>query len=135
MEKQDLHKLVELAQSGNREALERVCHHLQNTIKGRLSKVINDPELVEDLSQETYLRLLRGFQNIKEPIKIKSFVAKIALGVINDHFREYYKWKDIIVRDEHPQEEPNYVKGCVLKDDEGLFNKITDAVQANNRVS
>jgi RNA polymerase sigma factor (sigma-70 family) len=49
---------------------------------------------VDDLTQETYLRLLRNLTTIREPMKLRSFVAKVALHVTQDYFREKYREKE-----------------------------------------
>ena len=87
---------------------------------------MKDLELVEDLSQDTYLRLIKGIQNIKNPIKIKNFVAKIALYVLNDYLRKHYKWKEIIVTEQNLEKsipEKNLRIKKVSEDD--FFDKMT----------
>ena len=127
MKKQDLYKQVERAQSGDKKALEIICRELQEEVKGTLSRIIKDPELVEDLSQETYLRLIKDIRSIRDPIKIRNFVAKMALFILHDHFRHKGKWKEVFI-----QEDAHLTdwKGLYFEadGDDGnaqLFNKIT----------
>ena len=126
MERPQFQKQVELAQSGDKNALEFVCRELQGEVKSTFSKLIKDSDLVEDLSQETYLRLIKGIQNIKDPIKIKNFVAKIALHVLNDYLRKHYKWKEIILSDRNFEEStPKKNLRINQVSDEDFFNKMT----------
>jgi RNA polymerase sigma factor (sigma-70 family) len=53
-----------------------------------------DNDIVDDLSQETYLRLLKNLTTIREPMKLRSFVAKVALHVTQDYFRGKYREKE-----------------------------------------
>ena len=127
MKKQDLYKQVERAQSGDREALEIICRELREEVKGTLSRIIKDPELVEDLSQETYLRLIKSIRNIRDPVKIRNFVAKMALFVLNDYFRHKAKWKEVFIQeDAHLTDWQRLYFETDGDDGNGqLFNKIT----------
>lgn len=121
----ELQKLVERAKSGDRKALETVCRILESEVKIILRHKISDFELVNDLSQEIFLRLIRNIQDIKEPVKLRNFVAKMALFVINDYFRSNSKWKEILVR-EHghftlPKSSP---VEKVIDESNELFNKL-----------
>jgi RNA polymerase sigma-70 factor (ECF subfamily) len=84
-------ELVKAVQSGDRKALEQLCGKLNQHVRFTISKIIHDPDIQEDISQEIYLRLIRNITQLREPVKIKYFVSSIALCVINDHFREKYK--------------------------------------------
>ena len=120
----ELSKLVEDAKSGNRKALEAVCRILESEIKIILRQKISDLELVNDLSQETYLRLIKGIQDIKEPVKIRNFVAKMTLYTLNDYFRNHAKWKKILIREDvHLSDSRIFYKKEEVDDSE-LFNKL-----------
>ncbi len=116
---------MERAKSGDRNALEAVCRLLNGHIKNTLARTFDDPDLIEDLSQETYVRLIRGIQDITEPVKIKNFVAKMVLYVIHDHFREHYKWKGIILSS-NVNDEAGYSKPIdILKENSEFLDKMT----------
>lgn len=100
MKNEKLAFLVEKAQTGNRNALNQLCHELQNLIQMTLSKMIKNPDTLRELSQETFCRLISSLGNLKEPVKIKPYVCRITLNVINDYFREKYKWREILVKDD-----------------------------------
>jgi len=126
MERDEFQKQVELAQSGDKKALEIVCRELQGEIKSTFSRLVKNPDLVEDLCQETYIRLIKDIQNIKDPIKIKNFVAKIALYVLNDYLRKHYKWKKIILTGQNLEESvpENNLWIKEISEDE-FFDKMT----------
>ena len=56
MERPQFQRQVELAQSGDKKALEIVCRELQGEIKNTFSKLVKNPDLVEDLCQETLIK-------------------------------------------------------------------------------
>ncbi len=131
----ELTKLVEDAKSGNEKALEAVCRILESEVKIILRHKISDFELVNDLSQEIFFRLIRSIQDIKEPVKIRNFVAKMALFVLNDYFRSNSKWKELLVR-EHghftlPKSSP---VEKVIDESNELFNKLA-VEEAINEIS
>ncbi len=115
----ELADLVRRAQAGERRAMEKVCRQLQNQIKCTLSRVICNSSIVEDLSQETYLRLIKNFSNIREPIKIKRYVAQIVTYVINDYFREKYKLAHISIKGQS-----DLCDGSITPGDDEILHEI-----------
>jgi RNA polymerase sigma factor (sigma-70 family) len=94
-------KLVQLLtsyQQGNRQALNVLCLELKKIINGYFWKKFNDEAVVNDLTQETYLRLIQSLPNLRQPMKLLSFVAKIAVHVSLDYLRKqhYQKRKQVI---------------------------------------
>ncbi len=125
MENKTLSVLVQLAQTGNAEALERLCCELRKQIEYPLKSTFKDPEVVKDLAQETYLRLLKGFQSVKEPVKIRHFVAAITLSVMNDYFRRRSNKKIITVENLPHTSRP--LAEYESRDEEAVHNKISIA--------
>jgi len=89
-------KLVKKAQSGDDKALAELCRLLQTEIRTAVGRVIQDQALVEDLCQDTYLRLLKSIKDLREPTKIKYFVAKLTAYSIKDYFRKRQKRTRVI---------------------------------------
>ncbi len=57
-------------------------------------KKVNDKEEAEDLTQDTFLRLL-DYQSMLRPDTIKYFLFTIVRNLVNDYLRRYYKWQEI----------------------------------------
>lgn len=87
----DLGQLLKKAQKGDKKSLEIICSELRDLMWRYFIKRFHDPNLVDDLSQETYLRLLKNILNIKEPMRLKNFVLKVAFHVTQDYFRQKYR--------------------------------------------
>lgn len=83
--------LLTKAQKGNRWALEMLCSELEAFLRPYFRKRFTDPEVVNDLSQETYLKFLQSFPKIREKMQLKSFVAKVAFHVTQDYLRVKYR--------------------------------------------
>jgi RNA polymerase sigma-70 factor (ECF subfamily) len=86
--------LLRKAQQGDENALNLLCRELEGNIRGYFWTKFRDNDIVDDLSQETFIRLLRNLTTIREPMKLRSFVAKVALHVTQDYFREKYRAKE-----------------------------------------
>lgn len=89
--KKHLARLLRSAQSGDKESLRLLCHELEQYIRGYFWAKFRDNAIVDDLAQETYVRLLKNLLTIRDKMKLQSFVAKVAFHVTQDHFRQTYR--------------------------------------------
>ncbi len=84
-------KLIELFdkyKSGDEKSLELICKKAEQFIRPYFEHKFRDENLVNDLCQDTYIRLLFSLKNVRQPLKFKSFVLKTAFYVMQDHFRK-----------------------------------------------
>ncbi len=56
-------------------------------LRGWFRGHVRDPELVDDLCQETFLRALRGFSRLRDPSRFSSWLYRTAENLLRDHFR------------------------------------------------
>ncbi len=77
-------------QKGDQKALELLCRSLEEIMRGYFKAKFFDKAVVDDLCQETYIRLLRTLPTIQEPMKLKNFVLKVSFHVMQTHFRKKY---------------------------------------------
>ncbi len=90
--------LYEQSVNGDKQALEELCAELGSYIRQYFEYRISDPDLINDLSQEAYLRLLQNLPNIREPVKLKGFVIKTAFHIMRDYLRKKLnKYRDIAI--------------------------------------
>lgn len=87
----DLGQLLRKAQKGDEKSLELICTELKDLMWRYFIRRFQDLNLINDLSQETYLRLLKNIPKIKEPMRLKNFVLKVAFHVTQDYFRQKYR--------------------------------------------
>ena len=66
---------------------------LRGWFRGR----VRDPELVDDLCQETFLRALRGFSRLRDPSRFSSWLYRTAENLLRDHFRRKTRRGDKVV--------------------------------------
>ena len=89
--KEQLADLLNKAQTGNDIALQQLCKALEGFLRGYFQKRFQDSVLVDDLCQESYIRLLKNLPQVREEMKLTAFVAKIAFYVTQDYFRQKYR--------------------------------------------
>ncbi|MFQ5751357.1 MAG: RNA polymerase sigma factor [bacterium] len=92
--KNNLAHLLRKAQAGDRASLQLLCIELERYLRGFFWQRFQDNAIVDDLCQESYIRLLKNLEQIRDKMKLKSFVAKVALHVIQDHLRQKYRQKE-----------------------------------------
>ena len=84
-------ELLKRAQQGDQRSLQKLCVELKEIVRWYFLKKFQDPDIVDDLLQETYLRFLKNIANIKEPLRLKNFILKVAFHVTQDYFRQKYR--------------------------------------------
>ncbi len=89
-----LSNLLKSAQKGDKTALDILCRELENHMRGFFRQKFENQAIVDDLAQETYLRLLHSLTKIREPEKLRAFVTQIAVHVSQDYLREKYRKKE-----------------------------------------
>ena len=87
----NLADLLKKAQSGDQASLQVLCKELERYIRGYFWHKFQNNTIVDDLSQETYLRFLKNLMSIRDRMKLKSFVTKVAMHVMQDYFRRKYR--------------------------------------------
>ena len=84
-------KLIIRARKGDESALEQLCREVEHVLVGYFSARHSNQQVVEELAQEAYLRLLNSFSRLKEPQKFSFFLAKIALHVHQEYLQNKYR--------------------------------------------
>ena len=84
-------ELLKRAQQGDQQSLQKLCVELKEIVRWYFLRKFQDPDIVDDLLQETYLRFLKNIPNIKEPMRLKNFILKVAFHVTQDYFRQKYR--------------------------------------------
>ncbi len=120
--KKNLARLLKEAQAGNSSSLHSLCKELEDYIRGYFQQQFKNNTIVDDLCQETYLRLLRNLLQIRDDMKLKSFVAKVALHVTQDHFRQKYRTKEENLEISYQNEEESDTRLKL-----GVQSEITDS--------
>ena len=96
--------LVERAQAGDDQAREQLLSSLQPILRAFFIKRIGFKPIVDDLIQNTLLRVHGGLVALKDPNRLKAFSMKAALFELHDLYRGRYGPKETLYDPEYPPE-------------------------------
>ncbi len=75
--------------------------------------IIKDEWVADDIIQETFVRIQKNFDQLKDPTKISAWIFRIAYNLCQDHFR----------RQKHPTSTDNQIEAPTDILSEPLFHK------------
>ena len=87
-------RLVLRAQGGDKAAREELLRQLQPVLRAFFIKRIGLTSTVDDLIQNTLLRVHGGLEALKDPERLKPFAMKAALFELHDLYRGRYGSKE-----------------------------------------
>ena len=80
--------LVMQARDGNRPAFEQLIDHYQGDIYRLIYYRIRARMDAEDLTQDVFVRAFRNITRIREPLKFRGWLFRIAVNRVNDYLRK-----------------------------------------------
>ena len=87
MEKDDIKKLILQAAQGNKAAFGALYEETGRTVYFSCLKLLGDPQLAEDITQETYLTALQKLGTLAQPENFPAWVNRIGINLCKMHFR------------------------------------------------
>ncbi len=96
--------LVEQAQAGDDRARERLLRNLEPVLRAFFIKRIGYKSAVDDLIQNTLLRVHGGLAALKDARRLKAFAMKAALFELHDLYRGRYGPKESLYDPDFPPE-------------------------------
>lgn len=101
------HTLVESAQAGDEQARTELLSRLQPILRAFfVSRIGRKPE-VDDLVQNTLVRVHTGLTDLKNPRRLKAFTMKAAIFELHDLYRGRYSGKERLYDPDNPPEHPS----------------------------
>ena len=86
--------LVEQVLSGDQEACMRLVNNYSRMVGTVIWRATGDDRIVEDLSQETFLRVFRSLGYFDSRGKLSTWIYTIANRVAIDHLRKTARWRE-----------------------------------------
>jgi RNA polymerase sigma-70 factor, ECF subfamily len=86
--------LVEQVLSGDQEACMRLVNSFSRMVGTVIWRATGDDRIVEDLSQETFLRVFRSLGYFDSRGKLSTWIYTIANRVAIDHLRKTARWRE-----------------------------------------
>jgi len=80
-------EVVARARSGNEAAYRELLHRYERPVFSLIFRMVRDHALAEDLSQDTFVKVLNALDSYRPEFKFSSWVFKIANNVAIDHLR------------------------------------------------
>lgn len=93
---------VRRAQNGDERAWNDLLRRLEPLLRGYFIKRIGKEPDVDDLVQNTLMRVHKGLDDLKKPGSLKSFSMKAALFELQDYYRGRYDMKETLYDPELP---------------------------------
>jgi RNA polymerase sigma-70 factor (ECF subfamily) len=97
---------VEQAQHGDPLARERLLGALESIVRAFFLKRVGGVPDLDDLIQNTLLRVHHSLNDLKDPERLKAFAMKAALFELQDFYRGRYRGKERLYDPEQPPETP-----------------------------
>jgi RNA polymerase sigma-70 factor (ECF subfamily) len=72
-------------------ALLEIYDGYYDRVKKFITRLVKDEWIAEDLIQETFIRVQKNFQSVRDPSKISSWIFRIAYNLCQDHFKSNKK--------------------------------------------
>lgn len=82
--------LVVRCQLGERDAFDALIDRWHQPLWTYLRRLSGDEEIAKELSQEVWLRVLRGINRLRDGTKLRAWLFGIARRVLMDRWRDYY---------------------------------------------
>jgi RNA polymerase sigma-70 factor (ECF subfamily) len=82
---------VELIQNylvGDLGAFNRLVWHWEKPIYHFIFRMLGDPDISRELSQQTFIRVFKNLQKLKEPEKFRTWIYQIAANLCRDEIRK-----------------------------------------------
>jgi RNA polymerase sigma-70 factor (ECF subfamily) len=90
------------AQAGDARARDAILMHIQPILRGYFIKRIGRQPEVDDLVQNTLLRVHTGLKDLAKPGSLKAFAMKAALYELQDYYRGRYDMKEHLYNPDLP---------------------------------
>lgn len=93
IQKEQLISIVTAAQKGEENAVSVLYNTFYMDLHYYIMKIVKDPELAADLTQDTFIEILQTIQSLREPAAFPIWSRRIAYHKCTAHFR---KRKDVL---------------------------------------
>ena len=79
--------LVSAFQEGSVDAFDQLFHRYHGAIRSLTNRLVRDPLLAEDLTQETFFRVLRSLERVDPSFNFSAWIHRIATNLCYDELR------------------------------------------------
>ena len=102
----DYVKLVERAQLGDKQGLERLTELAESRLREDVGRITLNPDLTQDIVQETLLEMMKKLGELKTADRFWKWLTQIAFNKINHHHRKETRYKAVLAAPGRDADEP-----------------------------
>ncbi|MBF0159102.1 MAG: sigma-70 family RNA polymerase sigma factor [Magnetococcales bacterium] len=81
--------LVEKTRQGNHRAFELLVRKYQGRVASAIGRMIHDPAKVQDLTQETFLKVYRSIEHFRGEASFFTWIYRIAVNTAKNHLQAH----------------------------------------------
>lgn len=97
LENDRLAQLIDASKQGDNEAMTKLINSYASSVHNLIYSIIRDHSIVEDLAQETFVRMFLSIQHYEFRAPFRSWLFRIAVNLCRDHLRKK-KVRKIVTR-------------------------------------
>ncbi len=104
-------EIVKKAKDGDKKAFEVIVKKYQNRVANLIFKIIGDSDIVEDLTQEVFLRVFESLKEYKFSSAPYTWIYRITVNICIDEIRKRQRSRAYSLFDvlsQNPKAEPSY---------------------------
>jgi RNA polymerase sigma-70 factor (ECF subfamily) len=130
---------IERLRAGDAHIQEQFVHYFSELIRLKLRSRLNSKEAIEDVRQETFVRvlmLLRGEGGLRQPDRLGPFVNSVCNNVLLEHYRSQKRMETSIDDEAEttvPGREPSALRLLEAKDTERIVRQILSQLTDRDR--
>lgn len=129
IQKEQLISIVTAAQKGEENAVSVLYNTFYMDLHYYIMKIVKDPELAADLTQDTFIEILQTIQSLREPAAFPIWSRRIAYHKCTAHFR---KRKDVLETEN--EEGLSVFDNLVEERDEFIPDEVLDKAELKQTI-
>jgi len=103
-------ELVSRAREGDEEAISRLITLYKGLIYTIIYRMVNDPDLAQDLTQETFIKVFLKIKTLKRPAHFRAWTCSIGRNLVYDHLRKEQRRKTVPLEEIGEQKVPSGIE-------------------------
>ncbi len=104
-------EIIQLAKDGDEKAFEFIVKKYQNRVANLIFKIIGDASIVEDLTQEVFLRMIESLKEYRFGSALYTWIYRITVNICIDEIRRRKRLRAYSLSDvlsQNPKAEPSH---------------------------
>ena len=87
-EKEEHEELLLASKKGDKDAMTQLINHFSPSVHNLIVSIVREPHAVQDLAQETFIRMLLNIKNYEFRAPFRAWLFRIAVNLCRDYLRK-----------------------------------------------